>query len=110
MRDGRTGRAALLGGAAGVALGLAVGAVVAGAAPGATPVPQPAPVVVAPAPEACVRLAERAERVADLGEEAAAAMGDLDARRLEGVVAEMAEADRAVREALEACRAQQPDG
>lgn len=102
--------AAVLGGAVGAALGLAVGTVVVGAGPGPSVTPAPAPSVVSsPAPAACLLLADRAERVADLGQEAAEAMGELDARRLEEVVTEMADADVAVREALTACRAALPE-
>lgn len=111
MRERSPARAAVLGGAVGAALGLALGAVVAGAGPGRPGTPEPVPSVASsPAPAACLRLADRAERVADLGEEAALAMRGLDARRLEGVVSEMAEADLAVREALAACRAQEQAG
>ncbi|MFC5381065.1 hypothetical protein [Aquipuribacter nitratireducens] len=54
---------------------------------------------------ACVAAAERARVVVDLAEDAAEAMADLDARRLEEVVRDMRAEDAEVRAAIAACRA-----
>lgn len=74
------------------------------AAPTPTEAPSGDSTVTVTVPGSCIEAAELSERVLGLGQRAATALGGLDARSLQDVVAEMRDLEPQVREAATECR------
>lgn len=62
------------------------------------------PDVTVTVPGSCVEAAERSQQVLDLASQAARAIGDLDARELQEIVAQMQDLEPTVRDAATRCQ------